>query len=136
MPGSIFRSLPGKEMAKHVLSTLAGPIQDQMNDANGRKNHPWLYSESIARVQVSFGSGCWDVRKEICCSPRNQTLSASEDELPRQKVSGIGNGYSGRISSLWIYLKDASSWVYCLVAVLAASSCWLFSLQCMANNGI
>lgn len=29
-------------MAKHALSTLAGLIQDQMNDAKGRKGHPCL----------------------------------------------------------------------------------------------
>lgn len=40
-------------MAKHVSSTLARLIQDQMNDANGRKDCPWLLF-SIQKTLLGF----------------------------------------------------------------------------------
>lgn len=43
-------SLPTEEMAKQILSTLAGPIQEQINNVNSKKHNPLLLLFLIYKI--------------------------------------------------------------------------------------
>lgn len=56
-------SLPTEEMAKQqILSTLAGPIQDQINNVNSIKHNPLLLLFLIYKTLLGFKCSLVDKR--------------------------------------------------------------------------
>lgn len=70
-------SLPTEEMAKQqILSTLAGPIQDQINNVNSIKHNPLLLLFLIYKTLLGFKCSLVDKR----------TLTAFLQPPDRRKV--------------------------------------------------